>query len=265
MLTHLSLAMPVKLDPRVVLFAVMVIVGLVLWLFGRRLTKPLCILLGTAAGALAGFVLADQLKISSSGIAIYLMCVVGAAVGVLVSWLLFRLWMALTLGILMAVLLGYGMPGVMRPWLNDGGRPPIPHEAASYDGSVGAALTQSNEEAAVIDQAVVVVRRVTEAVRNWWAYLSPRGRQLAVAAGLIGLFHGLILGIWKPLIAASLQTAFAGALLLVWADWSLVIPRLSADTLDGLRHSWVAPAAVGLITILGVIVQWTIRRRQTDK
>lgn len=265
------------LDPRVVLFAICMTVGVVLLLFGRLLTRPLCVFLGCVGGTIAGFILAEQTGLTG-GIAIAVLCMAGALAGTLASWLLFRLWMGLSLAVLMMVVLGWGIPSVTSPWLgtrDTTAAEPAPDTAELHDIAgkvIGAELRAATRPGTTDDHATLIEgtlkagRAIIAQTRGWWGALPARGRQLAIAAGVIGLIHGLVLGLWKPQLAASLQTAFAGALLLVYAQWSAVIPNiLSQETLARLHSTWPAAVAVGLITILGVIVQWTIQARKADK
>lgn len=277
-----------QFNPMILVFAVWIVVALVLLLLGRRMSKPLCVFLGMTLGVMAGVVAAGQFSPHGGAWIVGSWAVAGWVMGGLMSWLLFRLWMGIVCALMMAVLLAWGTTALARPWLHettdvvheseDADEPDVDNSdtdnresikqwvATTLEGDLSNIRERANEATeTVIDDVIERLQTCGERLSQWWGDLSPRGRQLAIAAGLIGLLHGLVLGLWKPVLAASLQTAFAGAWMLVMADWALVVPGITRETIAGYQGAWPGAAAVGLITVAGVVVQWTIRGRKTDK
>jgi len=277
-----------QFNPMILVFAIWIAVALVLLLLGRRLSKPLCVFLGMVLGVMAGVVAASQFSPHGEAWIIGVWALAGLLVGGLMSWLLFRLWMGIVFALMIGVLLAWGTTALARPWLHettdvvqeseDAVEPDVDNSdtedresikewvTTTLEGDLFDIKERANEATeTAFDDVVERLQTSGERLSQWWGDLPPRGRQLAVAAGLIGLLHGLVLGLWKPVLAASLQTAFAGAWLLVMADWALVVPGITRETIVGYQGSWLGAVAVGLITVAGVVVQWTIRGRKTDK
>ena len=81
----------------------------------------------------------------------------------------------------------------------------------------------------------------------------------------VGLALGRFLGLWKPLVAASVESSLLGGLC-----WFLAARELlniywpwAGERLP--RQPHMVLLLVGLITLLGVLIQWTISERQADK
>ena len=103
-----------------------------------------------------------------------------------------------------------------------------------------------------------------EAVRTWWTDLPARQKSIVGGGALGGAVVGLLLGLVLPKVAASLQTALAGALLIFGAG-RVLAERYTAGTeyLPGSPRSVIL--TVGLITVLGVLIQWAIFRKRADQ
>lgn len=89
-------------------------------------------------------------------------------------------------------------------------------------------------------------------------------RQSATIAASVALV-GLILGLLMPQLAAAVQSAWAGSWMMLTAGRSLMaihMPEIDLTWLDAPEHFlW----AIGLITILGIIVQWSASKRKSDQ
>jgi putative flippase GtrA len=82
---------------------------------------------------------------------------------------------------------------------------------------------------------------------------------------LAGAAAGLVLGLLLPKLSAALQTAIAGALLIYTGAMGLARWQFGDGTSilpDSARGALVA---IGLITVLGVVIQWTVFQRRADK
>src|SRR5688572_30948890 len=76
--------------------------GLVLWLIGRRVLKPMVVVLFALLGGAVGFV-AVPLTVMSGSVSVYVGLLVGAAVGSLLGVMLYRFSMAIGLGLVLGV------------------------------------------------------------------------------------------------------------------------------------------------------------------
>ena len=106
--------------------------------------------------------------------------------------------------------------------------------------------------------------RQVERARGWWEALPGERRRLLLAGSGVGAVLGLVLGLAMPMLMASVQSALIGSVLICVAGRSLLLQQLpSAESM--MPGSWRgALLTVGLITLLGVLVQWTLRRRKSD-
>ncbi len=107
--------------------------------------------------------------------------------------------------------------------------------------------------------------RQAAAIGAWWEGLGSSARWLLVAAALIGGGVGLVLGLSLPNMAASLQTALAGSLLLFFPLRVLAegyAPGMAGVLPTSPRATLVT---LGLITLLGVLVQWALFQRRADR
>lgn len=319
-----------------ILLVVLALLGLGMWLLGRRLARPACTVSGLVLGGLGGLALGEML--AEQG-AFTIPLVIGAAIaGALLAALLFRIWMAISGAALLALV----VPAAMVIWQNTplpapeeteateqaqetehettpglapGGEPLVIDEnldsadseallhwlerltgidlegvastdvdpdadpdatdhadaadpdAEDADSSPGTLAGEQIE--AVIGEGSAAVRawyaELRERLRAWWSELSPAARRgLFVGAG-IGALLGLTLGLALPYTAAALQSALAGSILVFLPlrellarhapEWTGLLPQSPRATL-----LWL-----GLITVLGVLLQWTLFRRRADK
>ncbi len=241
---------------QVALFVVLAL-GLVLWLMGRRLAKPVCILTSGSLGAAMGFVLVQAAGMS--GLAIAAM-IVGGIVGMVLGWWFFRLFMALSLAVVLAATLP------VAALMLRGTAPPAVETQQVKDQFVD--LTKpprTDTEQSLHDRLAGIYKQQADEVRAWWDGLETGGRRLVVTSAGLGGVVGFVVGLFAPLTAAALESSLLGAAAMVLAGWQLL--RLySPDTADHLPHGpRVAALTLSLITLLGVLLQWTLSRRKADK
>lgn len=281
-----------------VLMGLSLVAGLVLWAFGGRLARKGVMLSGFVLGGLASMALAAGITTEGQGLWVIGLGMVGAIAGVLLAWLLFRLWMGLTAGLLLAAT----VPVAAMIW--QGITPPLTSVAevqtATLDamgaGESDPAATQlrdpakldeffpmsrpgvdpapaaqvAGESETAAGQAVflealgAIWQRQVEAVRGWWGALEPGQRGALISGSAIGGALGLVLGLIMPLLAASLQSAVVGSILIFFAGRALLLAYVPASA-AALPTTWRGVlVSLGLITLLGVLIQWTVRRRTTD-
>lgn len=281
--------------PTIGLLAVLV-VGVVIWLIGRRIARTACAVCGLVLGGLGGYVLGEML--SDQG-AFVLPLVIGAGIaGALLAGLLFRVWIALS----GAALLALAVPAAVLVWQGTPAEEPeatasaeveaeaeaetaadVPDEPA---GPVGVAellrrsLTEEGELAAgeeaeraeveeVIEAAADVARQwydeQTQRVSEWWADLGPGTRGTIYLAGAIGAGLGLVLGLVAPFVAASFESALVGSILLLLAGRELTAMHASGAAAYFPQSPRMVLVWLGLITVLGFAIQWTLFYRRADR
>lgn len=249
------------------------VLGLVMWMLGRKLARPACATGGLVLGGLGGFALAHSAGIGASWHFVSVMA--AAMAGCLLAWFMFRLWMGLSA----AVILGLAVPAgvlVVR------GVPPLPeaqaqiqlHDAGEplqFDNAESSSppTTLEDQARAIISPLLTALRQELErqlaSIRAFWTHLGGQAQWTLLIAAFAGASFGLVTGLIAPYFAASIQTALVGGLLLLG-----VAIRLSQTHLS--ESSRFLPTEVrgrllllGLITLAGIGIQWTLSARRTDK
>ncbi len=243
----------------VIVLVAAVVIGLGLWLTGRKLARPACVLGGALAGALLGLAISEALGAERS-IPVYL--VVAAILGGLMAAFLFRFWMALSL----ALLLGLVAPAASLVWMGasppEAAQAPTSVEDLMIDTSSSDAAQRSIED--IWQKLQGVYRQQFDLIASWWQSLASRGRNIVIVAATLGLAVGLAIGLLRPYLAASIQSAFVGGGLWLAGGRSLLaiyLPDQTAWLPVGLR-AWLLALAV--VTAVGILIQtWLWRRRTT--
>ena len=288
-----------------VALAVVTLGGAVLWVAGGRLARAGVALGGFLVGGIAATTAAAALE--PGGGWVIGLGVGGALAGTLLAFLLYRLWVGLLAGVLLAGV----VPVTLLLWGVD---PPDTPDLAEAP----AALVQTPEEATpdslfgvfdgeraegegpVVDEAVQDFARErieelgaevqvalgdffetasaawkaqVDSARERWAAL-PLGTRRTVIVGAVGGFViGLLLGLALPNLSAAFQTSLVGACLLTGGGLLLLqrhagLFREAAEGEAGGFLPGVDPRAlllaVGLVTLIGLLLQWTLARRRAD-
>ncbi len=268
MLEDIDLSSLVDLAPQAItaLLAVTAAVGLVLCLVGRKLIRTVCAVAGLAGGGAVAYAMIPG---DSGQQMLFIGIVIGAVVGLIVFWLLFRVWM----GLLLAAILGLGAPmaGLV---LHDNLPPIIPQSAGQFVHDLTEAAEQvaerdpekSRSDVPSVPQLAGRVRQMgeeqIEAISTWWEQTSRGDRYTTMLSAGVGALVGLVIGLIAPQFTAALASSLLGAIMLVSAVCGMDIPLLQGvmpQTLPG------RAAAVGLITIIGWALQWIVFRRKADK
>ncbi len=248
----------------VVAWAIAFIIGLALWALGGRLARPSCTFSGVVLGGAAGYMAGELFQMGDWIIAFV---VAGALVGGVIAWSLFRVWM----GISLAALLGLVVPLAAIAW--DGRTvtdvtgpvepPPAPSavEAQSLTDSVD--LEDVTAKARAIGETYI--HQLVELARTVWRDLDS-GDQTSIATGAgMGALAGLLFGLLLPYAAAAVEAAIVGASIMLVSGVNLLMgyaPQ-QAQWLSASPRRWFI--ALGLITILGVMLQWTVLRKRADR
>ena len=225
----------------------------------------------------------------------------GALAGVLIAWLLFRFWMAASAAVVLAAVVplsamiweGNGpelssldparraaeaaliaVEDHVTPTPADDSDlvgPPAPGRVPSKTTAETAEQTESGgvavpliDRARLIDDVRGVYTQQAEEVRTWWTELPTASRRVLQLGAAIGACCGVVLGLAAPGVAAAIQSALLGAVLVFTSARGLIFSF--APGLAGvLPAEWRGVLlTVGLITLLGLLIQWAMRRRETD-
>ncbi len=145
--------------------------------------------------------------------------------------------------------------------------------ASAIDGEeseASAQLSIDREAAAKIGSAILNALRgvagyYRESLGDWWSQAGTGVRGGVLIAGLIAAGIGLLIGLIGPYLAASLQSAVAGSVLMLFSLFSL-LAQLMPEHLSWLPAS---PRGVlvclGLITVAGLGLQWMFFAGKADK
>ena len=185
-----------------VILVVLVVVGVGLWLLGRSITRPLCAVSGLLLGAAATFALARAI----GSVNLYLVFVtVGAAIGCLMAWFLFRLWMGVSLAITLAIV----APIVALQWIEL--TPGRKDNAAKIDVAPLIEASTSNADSPTGGERLGKVWSSTsEQFSEWWRNLEGRSKTAVVIGVATGTVFGLFFGMLAPYWASSGLSALVG-------------------------------------------------------
>lgn len=276
------------------LAAAALVAGLIMWLNGRRFVKPLYALLFALGGAAIGFAGPSALGLRADP---YLGLGIGLLVGFLVSAIVYRFTMALTLSGVTAVaapLLAAAVINISESRAATDGFPNPDRMAtdllsqAPGDGSIHAtneppitnadpARASENEgEAALLDDLQVAALEASERIRAvalaiWsdaidrFDAMPPLHRLILLLAVLGGGAAGFALGFSFPGKVAAIATAFVGAA--VWlggASWMATLMSVPPSRI-GLSSplSWVVLWLA--VSVAGTLIQWTALRPRADE
>ncbi|MGB0768103.1 MAG: hypothetical protein ACPGYV_10370 [Phycisphaeraceae bacterium] len=268
---------------------VVVGVGVLLWLAGGRLLKAACI----AGGLMLGMILGGLTMafVESPMVAVGFMIGLGL-LGALGAWLMFRTWIAFSAAIAFAI----AAPAAVIVWQG------VPAEQLSTDTEQAArqvesrydtlsnqlsdqtrlqvqSLIQQGDRDALIEadgllaeqgraawqEAKTAVFRNLEDVQSWWENSATSTQRNVGLAMLIGAGAGFVFGFLFTSYAAAIQSAMVGAVLIVIPGRELIATYLPdfAEYVPTTARGTIA--LLGLITLVGVAVQWTLHLRRVDK
>ena len=268
---------------------VIVAVGLALWLAGGKLLKAACMLGGLMLGMIVGGL--SVAFVDSPAIAIGFMAGLGL-LGVLGAWLMFRAWVAFSAAVMFAVIAPAAVivwQGVPAQQLSDDTQQAAAQVQERYDGlssqlnddtrlqveqlirqgdtealtKADALLAEQGEKA--WDTAKTAVFRNLEDIQNWWNDNATSEQRSIGLAMLIGAGIGLLFGFIAPTYAASIQSAMVGAVLIVIPGRELIASYLPAAAEFVPTTARGTLITLSLITVLGIVLQWTLYLRRDDK
>lgn len=260
---------------------VALVAGLTMWLIGRKLVRPLCMLVFAAVGASIGFF---GPRIAGIDLSPNLGLAIGGVLGAVLGIAFFRVSMAVSLGAALAVTLPIAAALALR--ISPGLAGAAPHEPLTaeesflpdvpVEGVSALAATAepganwfatnpfaSDEEIAAATAAAPKISAEAadrvgrfaqelahEAAADWNA-LPVRHRLILLGACLVGAMGGFLFGIARPKQVAAISAAFTGAA--AWMPAAVVLMKghsvpgeslLPASPMAWLV-AWLAVSAIG--------------------
>lgn len=268
---------------------VVVGIGIALWLAGGKLLKAACMLGGLMLGMIVGGL--SVAFVDSPAIAIGFMAGLGL-LGVLGAWLMFRAWVAFSAAVMFAIVAPAAVivwQGVPAQQLSDDTQQATAEVQGRYDALSGQlnaetklrveSLIQQGDPAALNqadtllaeqgekawDAAKTAIFRNLEDVQAWWNDSATNVQKNIGLAMLIGAGVGLLFGFIAPTYAASVQSAMVGAVLIVIPGRELIASYLPAAAEFVPMTARGTLITLGLITVAGIALQWTLYLRRDDK
>ncbi len=271
------------------------IAGVLLWLWGRKLVKPLYALVFGVGAGLIGFTGPAMLGLPVDP---NILMIALAIFGVIVGLVVFRITMGITLGVVLGFAVATG--AVLAIGAQDEAKQavqsaPVPDEEQLYQDSAelmeqlgsdelqrsidDLAASMNGEASADPDEPSDVERIALSAAKQvqafmlelwhevgtWWETIPIRLRIAAVGGWLMGFALGLLLGLAKPALVAGFASAFVGAA--IWlpcgaylAHWaSIPGSGFLPDSAGGWASVWI------VVSCIGAGIQWTKRKPTADQ
>lgn len=270
--------------------------GLVLWLIGQRVLKPLVVTLVVLAGGTIGGLLVPSTSWGASltpwhGIGL------GIVAGLLIGLLLYRSAMALGFGVVLGLLLPLGAAAILEAYPLAAPNRSVPaakggwveterlakglgtrsgaHEAEFAILSAAwqdKAATVEKDAEAIVEKMPENLKPAAERIGEFWSGLTSKvgeswrglpGTHQAILAlcGAIGLATGIITGLMLPGWASATVTSMFGAAVwlpcFVWLSNAMGAPWMAR--LDRSAMQWLG--IWGAASVVGLIVQWYFGRR----
>jgi len=275
------------------------LVGLLLWLWGRKLVKPLYALAFGVGAGLIGFTGPATLGLNVDP---NILMIALGIFGVIVGLIVFRITMGLTLG----VVLGFAVAttaviaiGAQSDAVKAAETAPIPDEESIYREGAGIVedlgsdevqrnldqladnltLDQESDPTGASEEPSDTERIAQSASREvrafmldlwnevglWWETIPIRLRIAALGGWLAGFALGLLLGLAKPTLVAGFASAFVGAA--IWLpSGAYLAHRVGMPGMGLLPSSASLWAGIWIIvSCVGAGIQWTKRKPSADQ
>lgn len=241
------------------------LMGLIVFLFGRRLVRPLFAVMGLTLGALLGLALVKTYWADTSPT---LFVAGGALIGAVAAFALYRVGM----GLVLALLVGLAAPAGMLIFQGKPG-PAIEEPIVQLVSDIREAVSQVTSDdqksadlsklPSMVDIADKSLTQIKEATTTWWNEQDTSYRVLLMTlAGGLGVL-GFLIGLVFPGIGGALATAFVGSMMMIGGIGRLVGTHLNMDIMPDTARNLIMMIVV--MTLIGALIQWMILRPGTDK
>ena len=252
-----------------VLLGVFVFIGVLLLILGRTLAKPACSITGLMMGAFVGFTLGQIFGVGGTMTSVIVMG--AAATGSLLATMLFRLWVTLTGTILMALV----VPAVALVWQGTTAPPDLSaldtDQVMESQEEIQAIVDSDNTDEAtsvaggLVQSLQAIYTRQSNEICNWLQARTGKERMFLITGAIVGAVMGLIFGLFRPLLAASVQSALVGSFFICIPGRELLehfLPSLVSWLPNTPRWMLIL---MGLITTMGILIQWIMAGDEADK
>jgi hypothetical protein len=250
--------------------------GLVLWLVGQRVLKPVFGVLGALAGGLVGFLVLPN--VASETIAgfpsPYVGLAIGGVFGLGAGLLLFNFALAISTALalgLAGLLVGAAVvkfqPMQDAPNTLSTLRSQAAESVQANDPGTGTRRERVIATAKPLAQTVreFADTRVEE-VQSAWSRMTPKDQVILALCGVGGTAAGFFVGLFFPKKSAAVATSLFGSAVwlpsLVWVVHALNVPGV--EHIDG-RGTVFWLVTWGVIALIGMIVQFGSERRKGPK
>ncbi len=256
-----------------VILGVLVFIGVLLLILGRTLAKPACSITGLMLGAFVGFTIGQVIDAGGTMTSVIVMG--AAAAGSLLATMLFRLWVTLTGMALMALvvpavaLIWQGSPAPAMPALDPDQPATFQEDSIETPAEPVPESEESSEIQAVAGGIVQVLRSIiskqTNAISEWLTSLTRKEKMFLVTGAIVGAVMGLVFGLFRPQLASSIQAAVVGSFFVYVPGRELLdhfLPSIASWLPNTPRWMLII---MGLITVLGILIQWMMAGDEADK
>ncbi|MHC4217528.1 MAG: hypothetical protein ACYSU7_03640 [Planctomycetota bacterium] len=288
--------------PAVIPVVLMLLVGLVLWVAGRRVLRTSFAAAGLILGGVLGWAATDLDVVAAMTVPAWVFAVVGSVLAAIVFAAAYRMVLAGSIALLLATLapLGVWTAAELGALPLQGGE-----TVAQKPLFAGTTTATTNEPATDLDRwledvfgvpgeepppagdeepAPVPAPAEGEADANpwrqWWDNAAdvlvsvpvtiwqetPEPlRWSVVAAAAVGGLLGLVLGAAAPSFSASVVTALGGSVIMISSAWTL------AARLEAPPDRWLPTTPKAILawwialSVIGLGIQWMLRARRADK
>lgn len=252
------------------LFAWLGVCGLFIWLFGRKLVRPSFAFGGLLVGATVAAAVGKTLWPGSEVMA---WVMGGGLVGALAAFVMYRLWMAVTLAAMLAVV----APSGIAMWQGIAAPPVTQHIVEAWqqlleklkeqvrdkeDGSKVAFLKMPDLSQSTSDAAT----KIRQSIDEWWQQIPGGIRFTMVTVCVGGIVAGMIIGMLMPNVSATFATAIIGTLLM-YPGIKLLTGRYLPESIAGIIPDTPRGTLILIctVTLIGAVFQWMIFRKPADK
>lgn len=252
------------------------VAGLVLWLFGSKVLKPMLALAGAGIGGALGAVILPKWSPAEIGgvPSHYAGLAIGVIVGILAALVFFRFAMAVAGGAGMAILGVLGVaaylsltPGAL-PWR--GSEPGTPGTSEQINARIQGAAGELARSVDQFTRREIAVDRpeggslprtgsaydeLKAELSDLWSRTPQRSQILLIVGAGIGALTGILIGQIMPTKSAAVLTSMAGsAMALASGTWlARAFEAPFRGVLDNGPLVWLCVWAVG--AVIGVVVQ----------
>lgn len=257
------------------------VAGLVMWLFGAGIVRPVVRLITVLAAAFVGYALFPRLGVDAPQ---WLGAAGGGIAGLILSGLVFRATTALLLAAMMALAApaAVGVFGgidlresparsvLSAPEVRAEGEAAAADRARDRDARRGDSGASSAEKqdlwkrtGEVVGRAGYAAAGVIDEWRAWWLGLDAQRQTSLLLAAVAAGALGLALGVLFPTMAATVATAGLGAAAWMWAGtWlAFAMSAPKREMLPAQPSTWLMLWAG--VALLGAIIQTGVPGRRS--